>query len=82
MNELEARMATLFKRRHNAKLSVHWWASWKDHRGKFKSRTTGTADDKAALIVANKWESADLLCREGHVEHVAHPLLHCCKSMS
>ena len=64
-------MASLFKRRQrNGKLSSHWWASWKNHRGKFTSRSTGTADEGTARIVANDWEKDDVLCREGHREHV------------
>src|SRR5689334_12506985 len=64
-------MATLFKRRlRNGELSTSWWASWKDHRGKFKSRSTGLSDENAARIKANAWERDDFLCRDGHREYV------------
>lgn len=64
------KVASIFKRRMNGKLSRQWWASWKDHLGKPKTRSTGTADEAAARIVANDWEKDDMLCREGHREHV------------
>ncbi len=64
-------MASLWKRRlRNGKLSSHWYATWKDHRGKPKTRSTGVAIEDAARIIANDWEKEDKLCREGHVEHV------------
>ncbi len=63
-------MASLFKRRRNGKLSQHWWASWRDHRGKPKSRSTGSAVEADARLIASRWESDDTLCREGHREHV------------
>ena len=64
-------MASLFKRRlRNGKLSSHWWATWKDHRGKPKTRSTGTAVEDDARVIANGWESHDTLCRHGHRQHV------------
>ena len=64
-------MASLFKRRTRAgKLGSHWWASWKDHQGKLRTRSTGTTVEADARVIANGWESNDTLCREGHREPV------------
>src|SRR4051812_2679091 len=64
-------MASLFKRRtRNGKLTSHWYASWKDHRGKFKTRSTGVPGEVEAKRIADRWENEDGLVREGHREHV------------
>ena len=64
-------MASLFKRRtRNGKLTSHWYASWKDHRGKFKTRSTGVPGETEAKKIAERWENEDGLVREGHREYV------------
>jgi integrase len=64
-------MATLFKRRtRGGKLGANWWATWRDHRGKVCTRSTGTSNEEAAKVLATNWETEDALSRHGHRDPV------------
>ena len=64
-------MARLFKRLTRAgKPSDHWWASWKNHRNRKRTRSTGTADEETARIIANDWEAEDALARAGRAKPI------------
>src|SRR6188472_2060903 len=64
-------MARLFKRlTRGGKPSEHWWATWKNHQGRKRTRSTGVSDEEKAQIIANGWEGDDALARHGHTKHV------------
>ncbi len=59
-------MAALFKRRtRGGNLGANWWATWRDHFGKLCTRSTGTANEDAAKVIATQWETEDALSRNG-----------------
>jgi len=57
-------MASVFKREGGK----YWTASWFDHEGKRRERSTGTTDKRLAERIAHKWEDEATARRTGVVD--------------